>query len=734
MLIRSLPRWLSLNENGLKKVKRALFAVLVSVMALLQFDPFNAHAASFDARAGFGYTNTESESENRTTGETGKTSFTSRNQDYSLYFLRDFFPYLTFSGGGNFNIQNSESGFGETRTTTEATSIRPYLELRLENPFIQAGVGYQDSEASSHTRGTTKTTNFSTTHYSFLSLRPDRLPELDLSVSRTDRSNDPETVDRVENNTSIHSRYSYRGLTTDYSYTENTNEDKLNDFQIRSRGHDAKIRYNRGYLDGKVNMSTGYWIAYSRTDLEGSGSALAPVLRWSGLYSLDMTPEDGPALASISGLIDGDREAPTSLDIGLAGDETTLTNIGVDIGFPTEVDTIHIWVDRQLTPEVSDSFTWYVYTSPDNTDSSDWQLHATISPGDFGVFDNRFEISFPSIETKFIKVAVAPLLGTVPGASGFPNIFVTEMEIFTTLTSQDEFSTLNQRFDHSIGWRVSDMTAVGYNWRLHTQNTDPEDVETASMSNGLFVNHTFNEIFTGSVNVSRVDRHAPNVRAASDNYSASLGARYIEAFRQTLTLNAARSYDNLSHRKNYSLFLKNNADLYRGVSVYLDTGMNWGEVDDGENSRSTVLRAGSSLDPNDKVSMNLDYRVSRSHISGQETSLRETGSFKTFVLPSRYLSLSARLQFDKSDDTNRTSQKYDLNWNPSLGGSLQFFLTYSQDYESEGDAESSTVSPGLRWRIAPGASLRAAYSQSETKSNTELLDSKSLAANLSVRL
>ena len=62
-----------------------------------------------------------------------------------------------------------------------------------------------------------------------------------------------------------------------------------------------------------------------------------------------------------------------AVDFGFLSDEqeaAALTNIGVDFGFAVDVDQIRIWVDRALTATVANSFSWTVYTSPDNRNNS----------------------------------------------------------------------------------------------------------------------------------------------------------------------------------------------------------------------------------------------------------------------------------------------------------------------------------------------------------------------------
>lgn len=710
-----------------------LFITLALILMLTGQMPV-AKADGINLSANLDTIDSESDQENKLTGETSETTSSVRRQRYFLNFSRHFYPYLVFSGGGNFGLEETESDFEGGTTSSEKTTTRPYLELKLVNPTIQTGIGYRDSEIRRKIDGGQATTQDLTTYYTFFSLDPEEWPDLDVRYSRSERSSDPETTDRLEELTALNTSYIFDGGIVEYTFTLNENDDRLNDFSTKTTGHSGKIQYARSHLDGKVSINSGYWFTQSETDLEGTGSALIPQLRSAGLFSLDLTPEDGPGLDPISGLIDGNLETPTSLDIGLAGDETTLTNVGLDLGFPTTVDTIYLWVDRELTSEVSDSFTWSVYTSDDNTDDSEWQLLTTISPGTFDSFENRIELTFPEVTTRFIKVTVTPLLASVPGSGAFNNIFLTEMEIFSTITSEDGFSTISHNLNYNIGWRATDQTSLGYDWFYRYRKTDPADAEVSSMTNGAFINHIFNDTFTGSVRVSRQDRDEPGGLSFITSHSAALRANYMRTFRQSLTYSATRSRSDLEDSKTDGIFLRNNADLYRGVSVYLDTGLSWGRIQDEPDTRSTLVRVGSKLEPNDIMTVNLDYTANRSHVSGGDTRLKETGSFQTFILPSRYLSLFARLRYDEDDEIRSSSQNYSLNWAPVSGGSLQFFLSYDQRILSENNQEEEVLSPGLRWRITRYASLRTTYSLFTKVSDTEELDTRSLTASLKINL
>ena len=60
----------------------------------------------------------------------------------------------------------------------------------------------------------------------------------------------------------------------------------------------------------------------------------------------------------------------------------------------TSVNTVYVWVDRPLPPEVLAPMTaagaWTAYTSNDNVN---WVQVPILGPVLFGTFDNRFEIT-----------------------------------------------------------------------------------------------------------------------------------------------------------------------------------------------------------------------------------------------------------------------------------------------------------------------------------------------------
>ena len=58
----------------------------------------------------------------------------------------------------------------------------------------------------------------------------------------------------------------------------------------------------------------------------------------------------------------------------------------------------------------------------------DWVLRQTVSPATLDPFVPRFEIRFANVAARFVKAVTRPLAATVPGATDFPLILVTELQ------------------------------------------------------------------------------------------------------------------------------------------------------------------------------------------------------------------------------------------------------------------------------------------------------------------
>jgi hypothetical protein len=567
------------------------------------------------------------------------------------------------------------------------------------------------------------------------------LPIVNFSYTWINSFDSPETTDQIAKTLRADTLYEgLGGFTFQYSYTNEEIDERKRDFETLFQSHDGRIYYSRLLSGGKLGAVLGYRIRYNTNEFSGTGSGTVPLIRAAGLFSIDDTPADGPALQSLPSLIDGNLSASTGINIGLNGDRTTLTNMGLDFGFPTKMDTLFLWVDRSLPAAVSDSFSWEIYVSPDNTDASTWTLHATVFPAPFGTFQNRFEISFPPVTTRFIKVVTRPLSPAVIGSAGFQDIFVTELEGFITVSGEtDRITQTEQTNTCDLRWRPRDDTTFGYNFFYRLRETDPSTERDSLLTNSISANHIFNRVFSGSLRLLREDRKEEGEDREAYTFNAALRGDYLETFRQTLTYRSDYTSTEGSKDRENSLFLRNRADLYKGWSAFLDTGYNWNRFPEGRRENSLFMRVGTDMIPNEVITLNLIYSVNlleRTQEGVESSATNQLFDVDLLIVPLRTLSLFAGLTFIDEFGSSRSFQSYSANWSPFPDGTLQFFFNYIEELRSAEDLETRerSINPGLRWDVTRNAFLETSYTISELDTLLEKRDTESVRVNLLIRL
>jgi hypothetical protein len=717
-----------------------LIAIIFSVQAYLGV---NAWADAIDFSTDHQYTNSRGTTKFKLTGEKVDSDYEQLNQLYNLNLSKYFFPYLLFDAGNVYQINSTWSKTGDSKVDTEEKILAPYAELNLVNPIYQAGIAYRKRQIKEEVTDLPNTQADRDEITGTVGMNPpsDLFPDWTLRYSHVHLYDDPETQDQIQKIWTLDSAYTpVSDLLLNYSYARTDTHEKFLDFDTTEQSHLGKAEYSRDFLDDRLAMDTSYTLNYNKFEFSStSANAEVPLLRFAGLSSLSNTPDDGPAMGFNPALIDGNVTASAGLDIGTAGDQALPVNMGLDFGFATDVDTLYVWVDRRLTATVINSFSWQVYTSPDNTDLSTWTLVATVSPANFGTFDNRFEISFPKVNTRFIKVVTSALSPVVPGAGSFPNIFVTELQGFITASGSNinnENSVLNQNFNLGLRGQLSAGTLLGYNLFYNQQDTDPGNVKRTQYTNGLYLNHTFNQTFYGNINGQRTDTSDEVSNNTEDTYNytygASLRANWLDTFNQSLTFSG--SYDNtiLGSSSQNAVFLRNNAILYQGWSAFLDTGYTWEQPEIGSEISSFIFRQGTNLQPNQKISLNLNFSYKHTDQSGENAgpNSETRWDIQGFYVPFRNLSFFAKINSVKRENSTDTFQNYTVNWSPFPDGDLQFFFVFNEILLSESNEEQRVVGPSLKWTIGPHIALDMSYNFTTDDNDTEKIESKVFSADL----
>jgi hypothetical protein len=718
---------------------RSAYSHIGVILVLLLFDTLwlsEVWADGVRFNSDYLYTHSDSDIKMKTTGESFNTNFTRFDQTYNLNVSRRFFPYLNFETGIIYEYNQLTSKSEDNKTDIDEQIMRPFVQLDLDSPVYNAGVAVRSRKREEKISGLPKTTADRDEISGSIGMTPaEPFPVWTLRYSHVHTYDDPETIDQIQKTLLLDTSWRplqslNQNLAVDYTYTRVDSEERTLDFDTLQQNHFGRIGYGRDFFKNRLSLNTVYTINYNSVEFSTeSGSVETPLLRTAGLSSLDNSPEDGPALTVNNALIDGNLIASAGIDLGTNGDQTQAANIGVDLGFPQTVDQIRIWVDRELTANISGSFSWSVYTSPDNTNLSTWTLVATVSPAIFPTFDNRFEIDFPAVDTRFIKVVTRALSPAQPGAAQFPNIFVTEMQALITQTGSSgttETSVTDQTFNLNLRGRITDRTIANYNLLYSQQDTDPANDQRKQLSNSVYLNHSFNNVFSANVNGQRNDTSVEDENTVNYTYGGAIRALWLPTFDQALTYTGRYEDNNFGTSYQNSLFLRSNAILYRGWSAFLDLGYSWEEAVSGEKITSSFIRPGTNLQPHPTLNLNLDGSFKRTEQSSLDVG--PTNEYKWnvqgFYTPFSTLSLFAKVNGLYRDGDTDVYQQYTVNWSPFPDGDLQLYFTFNQVLASENNQKQTIVGPGLNWDIGRHFTLDATYNWTTDDSDIQKIESQ----------
>jgi len=708
----------------------SLYILFITVICFCNaFLPPHSWAEGVRFRTDQKYSYSNNKTKIKATGQTLDSDFYRYDQLYDLKVSKTIYPYLNFDAGTNYELNKTKSTAGDIEAKTTEKILRPYASLNLNNPIYKAGVTYRKRRRELEITDIPDIRADRDEISTVLGMNPDdRFPRWTARFSHVHTYDDPETVDEIEKRFNLDTDYTaWQSLRFDYNYNYEEKENRLMDITTEQQSHFGKIGYARNFLSKRLFMNTEYRVRYDVSKFPGSTTVESLLPRSAGLSALDNFPQDGPALSTNNALIDGNLVASAGLNLGTNGDQATLVNIGLDLGLPVDVDIIRLWVDRRLSVLVAGQFSWAIYTSPDNTDTSAWTLEETVTAAAFGAFDNRFEIEFSVVNTRFIKVVTSALAPTDPGAIDFADIFVTEMQALVTRTAEEdsEQTTLDQNYSLNLLGKLSPRTDLGYNLFYRSRKEDPSSDKRTEIINGLFFKHKFSDILIGNANGQRTETSDLDEDLVTYDYGASLKAKWLETFDQSLTFSG--TYDDLDEgtSSTNSIFLRNNATLYRGWSMYTDAGYSWQKSLEDQTFNTTTLKTGTSIGPNSKVNFDAYYSYKIIDQSGPDSrSTNQTEwNIQAFYNPYTNLSILARLNFLDRGQGTQTYQNYSVNWSPFPDGDLQFFFLYSETLRSLDDRRDTSIGPSLKWTIGRHIFLDMSYNYTRSETTTQEIQS-----------
>jgi hypothetical protein len=702
-----------------------------------------SHAEGLSGYLEGNYSNTDEESVDAA-GQTTRTRTNSFSQRYSLTLEKKIYPNLGVLAGGFFEKQDSTIEFGNVDTDSTITKIRPFASINLKTPLYFAEAAYHRNEEKQKSSAAAPVTTVRETYSSTLQWRPDGFPDVKFEYFRTNSfDKDRRFLDTTEDRFGITTQYRpVNALYLRYHGTIDEREDRVNATTVDEVTHDGKVIYSDRFWQRRISVNSDYSIVRQETETATAGAGevgfrLFPI---AGISTISDTPAT-VALDSNPFLIDGNITAGAGINIGLPppGGDARARNLGLDFFTVTEVNTLLVYVDQDVT-QVADSFSWRIYTSADNLN---WALRQTVAPAAFSSFFGRFEIRFANVTARYVKVVVSPLSPTTPFASGFPTILVTELQAETRRPAAEVAGKLTRTthlYNLDVRTRILEVPSLVYEFSYLLRKTDtPPSIYT--FSNGLAFQHQFTKVFTGRARVAREDGQEKDGARSAYIYTAAVAAVPLDTLRHSLVFSGNDETVAGKSNSTRSFFLYNNARLYEGIDVDLGGGVSFSKNDTGQKTDQTQVNASATLVPHTVLTINMIYTGTAMTASGGEITGERKDSMQAWetgvsLIPVRAVYLFGSYRIENREQgglkETRSIKNYVVNWAPFPDGTLHLNFSYNETIRSENDARERIIVPSLRWNITARSHLDLSYQSVRSESVALSTDIKVFSGSIRI--
>lgn len=673
-------------------------------------------------------------------------------QTYNLFLSQYIMPNLRLEAGGYFQQTSTTVDLQGETASVKNSILRPRIGLALNTLPFFTRIEYLKTVEKRDPSGAPQQTNIREDYLAAFSWTPEGFPSLSLQAARADFYDKERVVNDVTDDTlNIGSQYrpipdlylNVNALLTD-------RKDRLNNTETKGQIYSGLATYTHDFYN-RVYLNTSYNITNNITEYS------APV---GGEISIQRTPFSGMSavtdnviqdtLPSNPLLIDGNLTVSAGVNIGLPpliGGDMRPRNIGLDLfGNNTEVSQLFVWVDRGLPPAIVASFSWAVYVSSNNVD---WSFHAVVFPASFGFLQNRFEIAFPKVKTRYIKVVVSPLsqnaAAQVPQFLNPDRIFVTELQAFLQSQATAPETTISSKFYvYNLNARVKIMDQPNINYEFYFLTSS----DRTFLSNGVSLFSRFSPVLSGFGRVAREDEKnngAGNVHRYI--ISSMLTSTPLNSVRNILSYSGRFESSDAGSSRNNTIALTNFAQLYIGISSYLNGSVAYTTTETGRDTTGLNANFGLNLIPNRKFSLNLTASGGRTDLSGggepEITNKSRRGNMAATYQPfeNLYFSGSIDRSYTQSEiegiaggstggSTRITTRNFGTSWTPFPGGAFQLALVYSESYLVEREEKNRTFSPSINWYITRWATLTTSYTVTDVSTPLHDEITKNFNSNL----
>jgi len=668
-------------------------------------------------------------------GNSVKTSTQSFIERFQLDINTNIFPNLKLRAGavarGQWAVFDDKTNDITTRSIL--FDLNPYIDLTLQTDLYNATLGYNRRQETVEVFHLPSTTLISNEYYSLLGWRPEGLPSIDAQIRRTNLyDSDKSTLDVTEDFISLNPKYQYEGLQLQYYGTYLHTRNDLVDLDFWQYTNMGRASYSNSFLNNRIAVNTNYNIlnVENKTKTAGQGFVTTQVFPNAGLSRIDDTVSP-VTLDANPALIDGNTTASAGIDL-VSNVPLVKRQMGLDFLNPAIVNQLFVWVDRQLSSTTVSSFSWQLFTSNDNLNWSPKPITLVT----FGAFQNRFEINFPSVTARYVKVVTTPLLRNplVP-----PDIFVTELQAFLQTPAADvkgSTSRTTQLYDLDVKTRILDIPYVFYELYYLYNRQDPLGQQRYDLINSFYANHRFNEVFSGRARVG-IENATQFVdqKSLAYFYDAALIADPLRTLHNSIVFNGRE--ETISGRPNNtnSILLYNTAQLYQGVDILLNGGVVFLKQETGQSGTDFLINFQTNIVPNRKVVLGLNYtNVISERTGGDQGSSSTTTRTLNVNLsynPFRTLNLFAFLQYiNATGQKDQILQNYAINWSPFPDGKLQFNIAYNENYRTDDHLVERIFQPSVRYMLSKRSYVELTYQLIRSRSDIQNISSDLLSTTV----
>jgi hypothetical protein len=578
-----------------------------------------------------------------------------------------------------------------------------------------------------------------------LGWRPVDLPTASFIFNRTNSFDENRLLrDATTDTFSFSSTYiPIRNIFLNYNATFGDFRNKLKDVETKSLTQSAGVTYSDLWWN-RTSVSSRYTVNTTEFEIprRGTGEVDVSITPLSGLSAINDNAVTG-ALSGSPVLIDGNFTLPSGIGLFRPSfADTKLRNVGLQFFGAMEVNTLLVWVDRDLASNADlQKFIWDIYVSDDNLT---WKKWATVNQAPFGPFFTRFEIQFPAVKTQFIKAVTSPLFVPTPPPE-VPDLHVTELQAILRKPAQDldEKTTLTaQNFNASFTTKLLDYPSLSHNisYTLQKSSGNPSSY---TIANGLFLSQGFrlSRILTAGALLSRNDNLQQNgARFTGYSYGASLTAVPLPTLTHNLSYSGSTGKTGDNSTSSDAIGLTNTAELYKGVTANLTAGANRtrGGPSGGQTETDTIT-GGLSLTPNRFLGMNVSYSQGRTKQSGgnlPEMNVNSRGYGFDFTFNPYYTGRTLYLAYSyyRAGDNlagvrGPATKSYVANWSPFPDGTLHFNFNYNESYATDqfnGFGRSRSITPSIRWNISRNMFFNLSYGITSGEDNFSKSETKTL--------